>query len=87
MALRKQMTYKSNFGDNVVFNDAYIKVESLAGSKDKIRSDVVVMKNADGLILDRMTYHFVPQLDGKNFIAQAYDFIKTMPEFSGAADC
>ena len=32
-------------------------------------------------------YSFTPNLDGQNFIAQAYNHLKTLPEFSGATDC
>jgi hypothetical protein len=30
---------------------------------------------------------FTHNLAGKNFIAQAYDHMKTLPEFAGATDC
>jgi hypothetical protein len=32
-------------------------------------------------------YSFAPDLNGKNFIAQAYEHLKTLPEFAGATDC
>jgi hypothetical protein len=32
-------------------------------------------------------YKFAPNLDGANFIKQAYEHLKTLPEFSGATDC
>jgi hypothetical protein len=87
MALKKQVTLKSNFGDDVIFNNAYIKVIALSGSKESIRIEVGTHKNADSLALYCQQYYFVPDLNGKNFIAQAYDYLKTLPEFSGAIDC
>ena len=87
MALKKQITLKSNFGDDVTFNEAYIKVETLIGNKTQIRIDVSVHKKQGEQIVDRKNYFFAPNLDGNNFIAQAYEHIKTLPEFAGYMDC
>jgi hypothetical protein len=86
MALRKQVILKSNFGDDVFFNNAYIKVENIAGNKMQIRADVSVYKKADDQIIDKKYYAFVPSMN-HNFIAQAYEHLKTLPEFAGATDC
>jgi hypothetical protein len=32
-------------------------------------------------------YSFVPEMKNSNFIAQAYEHLKTLPEFAGATDC
>lgn len=87
MALARQITLKSNFGDDVVFNSAYIKVKSLMGNKKSMRIDVEIHKAAEGVVIDYRNYSFAPNLDGKNFIAQAYEYLKTLPEFVGASDC
>ena len=87
MALKKQVTLKSNFGDDVIFNNAYIKVVALSGNKESMRIEVGTHKAADSVALDRQQYYFAPNLDGKNFIAQAYNHLKTLPEFAGATDC
>jgi hypothetical protein len=87
MALKKQITLKSNFGDDVTFNEAYIKVEVLIGDKSQLRIDVSVHKKQNEQVVDRKNYFFTPDLDGKNFIAQAYDHLKTLEEFSNAVDC
>jgi len=34
MALKKQVMLKSNFGDDVIFNNAYVKVGALHGNKN-----------------------------------------------------
>ena len=87
MALGKQITLKSNFGDDVVFNNAYVKVKALTGNKLSMRIDVEIHKDAEGIVLDHRHYSFTPDLNGKNFIAQAYEHLKTLPEFAGATDC
>ena len=87
MALKKHMTLKSNFGDDVSFNDAYIKIENVTGNKLQIRADVSIHKKVDGQIIERTYYTFVPSMDGENFIKQAYEYLKTLPEFAGATDC
>jgi hypothetical protein len=38
-------------------------------------------------VFDSCVYNFVPSLEGANFIAQAYEYLKTLPEFKGATDC
>ena len=87
MALKKQITLKSNFGDDVLFSDAYIKVESLMGNKSQFRVDVAIHKKQNEQIISRNDYLFTPDLNGENFIAQAYNYLKTLPEFAGATDC
>ena len=87
MALTKQVILKSNFGDDVAFDNAYVKIGALYGNKDSLRIEVNVHKTEGGAILDRRQFYFTPTLDGKNFIAQAYEFLKTLPEFSNATDC
>ena len=87
MALTKQITLTNNFGDDVVFNSAYIKVDNLMGNKTQMRIDVAIHKKQGEQVVDRKNYLFTPDLSGKNFIAQAYDYLKTQPEFVGAVDC
>ena len=87
MALKKQITLKSNFGDDVTFKEAYFKVETLLGDKSQLRIDVSVHKKQNEQVVDSKNYFFTPDLDGKNFIAQAYDHLKTLEEFSSATDC
>ena len=87
MALSKQITFTSNFGDDVVFSNAYIKINNLMGDKTQMRIDVAIYKRQGEQVVDRKNYLFTPNLDGKNFIAQAYDYVKTQSEFIGSVDC
>lgn len=43
--------------------------------------------NADSNFLCTKQYSFVPDMNGGNFIAQAYAALKREPEFAGATDC
>ena len=87
MALEKPITLRNNFGDDVTFSQAYIKVNQLTVDKHQIIIDLVVHKFRNQQIVDSKNYLFAPDLDGKNFIAQAYEYLKTLPEFEGAIDC
>jgi len=87
MALKQNITLKTNFGDDVTFIDSYIKIEKLAGSKEQLGINVSFYKKQNEQIVGNKNYLFAPSLDGKNFISQAYDHLKTLPEFAGAIDC
>ena len=45
------------------------------------------MANAKADAIKHEQFNFVPNLEGQNFIAQAYEHLKTLPEFAGAEDC
>lgn len=87
MAIKKSITLESNFGDLVVFTDAYIKVVNLGGNKENLSADYAVLKEKDGRFLKAGSVSFAPVLEGDNFIAQAYEQLKTLPEFADAVDC
>jgi hypothetical protein len=86
MALEKNYTL-GIAGKQVVFANAYIKVDQQEGTKEKVRFAVNAVTTKDGELIERKVYEFVPNLDGGNFIAQAYEHLKTLPEFAGATDC
>lgn len=88
MALQKTITKTiPGFGGVVVCENAYWKVSELTGNKNLIK--FCVCASSSGLQIDALTFSFVPSVDAGsgNFIAQAYNHIKTLPEFSGAVDC
>jgi len=87
MALIKTVVLKNNFQEQSTFQNAYVKIESINGTKNKIFAKVVYCKQKDGVKIKRENFSFTPSLDGRNFIAQAYDHLKTLPEFAGATDC
>ena len=66
----------------------HIKIKAISGNKDNLVANVIFTKDSvEGEFVKVKDYCFTPSLDGKNFIAQAYDHLKTLPDFSGATDC
>jgi hypothetical protein len=86
MALQKNLTLENNFDEQSMFPNAYIKVQSVNGNKERMTAVVVTHKEKNGFCLTSKSYNFVPDLNS-NFIEQAYNHLKTLPEFSGAMDC
>jgi hypothetical protein len=65
--------------------EAYIKVDTVQGTKSNVVAQVDYL--VDGQLVQKQSYAFVPSMDSGNFIAQAYNHLKTLPEFAGAVDC
>lgn len=95
MALKKDFEVEYNsvsffpWGEDAQQNtyllqDAYIKVDCTEGSKFQQSATVSI---SSGNRRVAKTYNFSPDLEGPNFIAQAYEHLKTLPEFEGAVDC
>ena len=82
MALKK--TYQR---DGATITDAYIKVGNINGTKNRFSFTVEIKANAEAPAVMEETHSIAPSMDGGNFIKQAYDHLKTLPEFSGATDC
>ena len=90
MALSKTFTEtKQHFDGALQAADAYWKVEQVIVSKTHGIAVVSVSKEVDGMRhqLASQQFTFTPSLTRSNFIAQAYDHLKNMPEFAGAVDC
>ena len=85
MALRKNLIVKFH-GKDVLFDNCYFKVSSVRGDKTKVNVTVnaVYSDNETVLVKD---FVFTPSMDSGNFIAQAYNHLKTLPEFAGSVDC
>lgn len=72
----------------IVSVPSYCKVVSLAGGKHGMEAAMVAAKdNADGEMVCTFHVQFVPDLNGPNFIAQAYAHFKALPQLAGATDC
>jgi len=87
MALEKTVTLVNNFGQDVALQNAYVKVQSISSDKKTTNCYVDIRKIKDGDVFETKRYGFFHDLNGKNFIAQAYNHLKTLPEFAGAEDC
>ena len=84
MALKKTLELQSNFGGTQSVKDVLIRVESVVANKEHATAYVELKKTEDGPIIEVRQYDFVPDMDGPNFIKQAYEHLKTLPEFAGA---
>jgi len=73
-------------GRSKVNIDAYIKVVEVTSTKEEAVAKVVFSDSK--IKFEKQYIVSVSVSDGsKNFIAQAYEHLKTLPEFSGATDC
>jgi hypothetical protein len=85
MALTKETKFKG-----VTIPDAYIRVNNFSGSKDSIAFNVGFYGNADENgereMFDQKAYQCAYNLNGSNAVKQAYDHLKTLPEFTGALE-
>lgn len=76
---------ESGFSGVLIAENVYIKVADISGNKNQMSFSVA------GAIGDvqvfSAAYTFTPDLNGENFIAQAYTHLKTLPEYADAVDC
>lgn len=90
MAFLKNFEKKQDhFYGTLSIPDAYWRVDKVASTKQRAICTVSVNKkdNDHYVMVEEKIYDFIPNLDGGNFIRQAYEYLKTLPEFSGAVDC
>lgn len=87
MALNKAMKLNDNFGEQISFDETYIKVEDVGGTKENVAATAHIYKAKGGPFLFLFRTNFTPSMEGGNFIKQAYEHLKTLPEFAGATDC
>ena len=75
-----------NNGNQKVSFLAYIKVISIGGDKSQIIANV---QFAGDVAQFTKQYNVPVSVDSNaaNFIAQSYEYLKTLPEFAGAQDC
>jgi len=82
MALQKTMSYKG-----ASIQDAYIKVSRFNGNKIHLYFEIDVKSSADASEpVYSMGYTADYNANGSNALTQAYEYLKTLPEFSGATD-
>lgn len=87
MALKQQESVNVKLvGDIQVIS--YIRVANVFSTKHEAIANVVFHKDsATGEAFKAGNYKFTPDMNGGNFIKQAYDHLKILPEFAGATDC
>jgi len=88
MALQKTITLIDNFDIEVSIANCYIKVTDIKGNKGIMSFMVDYHKASDQGSIHQKRFTFTPSVsDGSaNFIKQAYEHLKTLPEFAGATD-
>lgn len=88
MALKKTLDLLNNFGTISTLQDCYIAVIEVVGDKNNVGADIgIYSNNLRTRLYKQQRIEFVPDMNGKNFITQAYDAVKLMPEFVGSEDC
>lgn len=89
MALQKDMELENNFGEKSSIKNCYIKVETVRASKARCFASVQFFKETRDWLLVTSEIAFDGDFSGKseNNIKQAYEHLKTLPEFSGSTDC
>lgn len=97
MALKKNISVTGKLEgaiDNIVvelenhvvdFGECYVTVKSVSGGKN-IKSTAVVRFDNTVAPFEKV-YRFDQEMTNENAIAQAYDHLKTLPEFADAIDC
>lgn len=68
----------------VQLDNVYVKIEDISGNKNQL---ITFVSFNNKTITGSKRYAFVPDMNGDNFIKQAYLHLKTLPEFSDATDC
>jgi hypothetical protein len=84
MALKITVTTKFGF----VAEDAYVSIGHIQQmTKNTMAFSINYKKDKDAMAFDAKTFNCQFNIDGKNPYVQAYEHLKTLPEFSGATDC
>lgn len=78
---------KSVIKNGVSIPNAYIKIANMRGDKNRVFYNLDFSASVSHDPIYSVTHDFTPDLDGDNFIKQAYAHLKSLPEYSGAVDC
>jgi hypothetical protein len=82
MAIKNNVIYKG-----IPINNAYIRIWRYEGDKEKMHFEAGVHASKDAEMITSQGYRISLNLDGANPIKQAYEYLKSLPEFSDAVDC
>jgi hypothetical protein len=96
MALKKSMAFEAvehtfvhgsqlkTEAKTITLVDCLMRVTSVKGGKGLVSFSLEIASDGVTFVRD---YEFPPDMSGPNFIKQAYEHLKTLPEFEGAVDC
>lgn len=82
MALKKNFEHRG-----VQVAEGYLKVANVTGDKNRVAFVVSYAVNAAHDSLKTEEFSFMPKMEGGNFIAQSYEYLKTLKGFEDATDC
>lgn len=84
MAIQKD--FETVFG--IKLTNAYCRVDNVViNEKTKMAFLLKTYADKNAKEIHTQTFQCVHSLNGANPIAQAYEHLKTLPEFTGATDC
>ena len=89
MALKQTFQTEDNFGHPVTLTDTYCRVSRIVGDKALMHFNIEVLNAEKNRVFMEKPYSFTPSVaeDAANFIAQAYEHLKTLDEYAGAVNC
>jgi hypothetical protein len=82
MAILKTLKFK-----NIDIANAYVRIHRVDLNKNEMMIVCRFHKDKDSEFFDGVDVSAEYDLDGENPFKQAYDHLKTLPEFAGATDC
>ena len=82
MALKQTFNFAG-----LTINDGYLRVTEVAGNKNRVAFSLSYQIAQGEDSVKTQDFDFVPEMSGDNFIRQAYQYLKTLPDFKNAQDC
>jgi len=73
--------------NGIQLTNAYVKVENASVTKDSLLAKVVWRAASNSAPIKNEGFSSSYNLSGENPIKQAYNHLKTLPEFAGVVDC
>lgn len=86
MALKKDIEIIGIYNENIIVKDSLIKINNIDGNKNILQITIYIYDIEDNIVAIKYE-KFKPELNTINFIAQAYEHLKTLDEFKDAQDC
>jgi hypothetical protein len=67
--------------------DGYLRVSNVHGTKNSMAYSIAFQASVDNDPLRQESFSFVPDMNGPNFIKQAYENLKSLEGYKDAVDC
>jgi hypothetical protein len=85
--ISQSLAQELGISDSQVTVSSYAKVVKVSGDKTNVVYNVEFLTMGNKQRIKNLEFAFVPKTPGKDFIAQAYEHMKTLAEFTDAVDC